>query len=120
MTKENFLLMICALFPFIAQAESFSFNSSGSGFLPESNDYYYFYVSQFVNYENDEIIDESHYFSFHGILAGEEKAILLYKSENFLIYEGNKFYFSIPCVAGEKIYIHHRPTGWMPISESID
>jgi hypothetical protein len=117
--------LICFLLPLFLLADSFSFSKSKSGNL--DGQYYYFYVYQYAYWQGDEVLSESHTFTFSGLLDGEEGAVLLGKADKWLIYEGKKIFFAIPLIWNEKIYIKKKkfldcPSGktnqWIPISDN--
>ena len=109
-----------------SNVEAFSFSSSGSGYLQPNHAWYYYYIYQYAYIWNGQVVSESHIFSFSGALSGEENAELLGLSDNWLIYEGEKYFLAIPAISGEKIYIKIKDaldspgeTNWQPISEPV-
>src|SRR5580700_3935705 len=123
-----FVLLLSTLTMHV-EADSFSFSESDSGHLKPNNEYYYFYIYQYSSTYNGEVRSESHSFSFSGALSGEEDAELLGLSDNWLIYEGKKYFIAVPACSGERIYIKNKASldapvstkskSWQPISKPV-
>lgn len=109
-------------------ATSFSFTASGSGHMNMPvRTYYSYHIYQYAYVDSYNTLSESHAFTFSGALAGEEYAYMIDIADDWIIYEGIKFYIAVPYRAGECIYVKRKnamrsPRGtseWIAISDYI-
>ena len=78
-----------------------------------SDEYFYLYAYQYVNFRNGTLDRERHRFNFRGYILGEEDGYTFsgVTTNRHLIYTGPDFDLAIPWNEFVPIYMVHRDTG---------